>query len=104
MLLLATLPALLMTSALAPATTGEPDAQGALFQYDASVDLKLEEAGVDRQGDVSVHDIRFTPIAGRDPVKAYVVVPPGRGPFAGILWVHWLGEPATTNRTEFLKE
>lgn len=37
-------------------------------------------------------------------MKAYVVVPEGKGPFAGVLWVHWLGEPSTTNRTQFLKE
>jgi hypothetical protein len=80
------------------------DAQAALFRYDPAVDLKVEEAGVEKQGTVSVHDIRFAPVPGADPVKAYVVVPEGKGPFAGVLWVHWLGEPATTNRTQFLKE
>ena len=76
----------------------------ALFRYDASTDLRVAEAGVEKQGTVSVHDLRFTPLPGREPVKAYLVVPEGTGPFAGILWVHWLGEPATTNRTQFLKE
>lgn len=82
----------------------EFDAQAALFRYDAAGDLKVEAAGFEKQGAASVHDIRFTPVAGAEPVKAYVVVPEGKGPFAGVLWVHWLGEPATTNRTEFLKE
>jgi hypothetical protein len=82
----------------------EFDAQAALFRYDAAADLKVEEAGVEKQGTASVHDIRFTPVPGAEPVKAYVVVPEGKGPFAGMLWVHWLGEPATTNRTEFLEE
>jgi dienelactone hydrolase len=82
----------------------EFDAQAALFLYDAATDLKVEEAGVEKQGSASVHDIRFTPVPGQDPVNAYLVVPEGKGPFAGVLWVHWLGEPATTNRTEFLKE
>jgi dienelactone hydrolase len=76
----------------------------ALFRYDASVDLKVENVGVVTQDKVAVHDLRFTPLPGRDPVKAYLVVPEGKGPFAGILWVHWLGEPTTTNRTQFLKE
>jgi len=80
------------------------DAQAALFRYDAAADLKIAEAGVEKQGAASVHDIRFTPVAGAEPVKAYLVVPEGKGPFAGVLWVHWLGEPATTNRTQFLKE
>src|SRR5687767_6574728 len=82
----------------------EFDAQAALFRYDAAADLKVQEAGVEKQGTASVHDIRFTPVPGADPVKAYLVVPEGTGPFAGVLWVHWLGEPATTNRTQFLKE
>ena len=82
----------------------EFEAQAALFRYDPAVDLKVEEAGVEKQGTVSVHDIRFTPVPGAEPVKAYIVVPEGKGPFAGVLWVHWLGEPATTNRTQFLKE
>jgi hypothetical protein len=82
----------------------EFDTQAALFRYDAAADLKVEEAGVEKQGPASVHDIRFTPVPGADPVKAYLVVPEGKGPFAGVLWVHWLGEPATTNRTQFLKE
>ena len=82
----------------------EFDAQAALFRYDAAAGLRVEEVGVERQGTVSAHDIRFTPVAGQPPVKAYLVVPEGQGPFAGILWVHWLGEPASTNRTEFLKE
>ena len=82
----------------------EFEAQAALFRYDPAADLKVEEAGVEKQGTVSVHDIRFTPVPGAEPVKAYIVVPEGKGPFAGVLWVHWLGEPATTNRTQFLKE
>ena len=82
----------------------EFDAQAALFRYDAATDLRVEEAGVEKQDRAAVHDIRFTPVPGAEPVKAYVVVPEGKGPFAGVLWVHWLGEPATTNRTEFLEE
>jgi len=79
--------------------------QAALFRYDAAADLKVEEVGVETQaGGVTVHDLRFTPLPGRDPVKAYLVVPEGKGPFAGVLWVHWLGEPVTTNRTQYLKE
>jgi cephalosporin-C deacetylase-like acetyl esterase len=79
-------------------------AQAALFRYDAAASPGLQEIGATKQGTVSVHDIRFTPTPGAEAVKGYVVVPEGKGPFAGILWVHWLGEPATTNRTQFLKE
>ena len=93
---------------LAPPTQAraadEFEAQAALFRYDASARLAVQEVGASKQGTVSIHDIRFTPVAGAEPVKAYLVVPDGSGPFAGVLWVHWLGEPATTNRTQFLKE
>jgi len=75
-----------------------------LFKYDNKADLNVKEAGVKKQDNASIHDISFTPIAGKDLVKAYLVVPDGAGPFAGVLWVHWLGEAATTNRTEFLNE
>src|SRR5438445_2166301 len=99
------MPAALVAVALArAAAAAEPGAQADLFLYDAGADLKVEEVGVDKRAGVSVRDIRFTPIAGRDPVAAYLVEPEGKGPFAGILWVHWLGEPATTNRTQFREE
>jgi pimeloyl-ACP methyl ester carboxylesterase len=37
-------------------------------------------------------------------VAATLLVPDGSEKCAGVLWVHWLGEPATTNRSEFLDE
>ena len=44
------------------------------------------------RGGVKVEDIVFDGGAGSD-VSAYLVTPPGAGPFAGVLWIHWLGEP-----------
>ncbi len=43
--------------------------------------------------------------AGTAPTDA-VVIEPQRPPSAApaVLWVHWLGEPATTNHTEFLAD
>ena len=79
-------------------------AQAALFAYDARASFDVKEAAVETRDGATVRDISFTAAPGQPPVKAYVVVPPGKGPFAGVLWVHWLGEPATTNRTEFLNE
>jgi pimeloyl-ACP methyl ester carboxylesterase len=38
-------------------------------------------------------------------VSAYLVIPPGEGPFAGIVFLHWYApSSATNNRTEFLQE
>jgi dienelactone hydrolase len=56
-------------------------------------------------GPVSVVELTYRGAPGKAPVRATLVRPtaPGTGR-VGLLWVHWLGEPATTNRTEFLDE
>jgi len=83
----------------APAPAINPE----IFAYDKSAPLNVQEAGRETRGAAIVQDISFTP-AGQ-PVKAYLVTPAsGAGPHAAILYVHWLGEPATTNRTQFLDE
>jgi pimeloyl-ACP methyl ester carboxylesterase len=78
-------------------------AQRALFDYDASIPLGIVEKGVEKREGVSIRDVTFNALAGKD-VAAYIVTPEGKGPFAAVLWVHWLGEPETTNRTQFLNE
>jgi dienelactone hydrolase len=81
------------------------EARAALFAYDAAAPLDAKEAGVEKRAGAAVHDVAFVPLpGGAEVVKAYLVVPEGRGPFAGVLWVHWLGEPATTNRAQYLDE
>lgn len=84
------------------------NATAAPFDYDRSAPLQIHEVATDPRPDAVVHDLTFVPLPGREPVKAYVVTPAVSAPespaFAGILYVHWLGEPATTNRTEFLSE
>ena len=92
---------ILTAPAGAPAALAQD--QAALFAYDAAADLKLRTAGVERREGATVVDLLFDDGAGRD-AKAYFVVPARPGPHAGVLWVHWLGEPATTNRTQFLAE
>src|ERR1700738_3125485 len=43
--------------------------------------------------------------AGERPTSAVVVTPAKpTASMPAVLWVHWLGEPATTNHTEFLAE
>lgn len=104
--------ALLTSTAVAaqsPASASRPaaskDPKPALFAYDARADLGVSEVGVEKRDGATVHDIVFrSDPASKDETKAYLVVPDGAGPFAGALFVHWLGEPETTNRTEFLAE
>lgn len=76
----------------------------AMFDYDQTSPLDVQEVGVKDQDGIAVHDITFaSPVADTDPVSAYLVVPPGDGPFAGVLFVHWLGSPKG-NRDEFLDD
>lgn len=79
-----------------------------LFAYDRHASLGLDEKTVSDRGGVSVHDVSFLAIPGSPDgrITAYIVTPglQVKRPCAGILWVHWLGDPATTNRTEFLDE
>lgn len=80
------------------AFAAEPD----LFQYDPSAPLDVHELGVETRSGALVHDITFVGV--KNPIKAYLVTPAQPGPHAAILYVHWFGNPATTNRTEFLNE
>ena len=79
----------------------EVAARKALFRYNDGSPVAVKEVSSEQRGDVTVRDITFS-LAGQE-IKAYLVVPKGNGPFAGILWVHWLGEEKS-NRTQFLEE
>ena len=93
-------PALSLFSAASIAAAEPADT---IFHYDHAAPLNMKEVGHETRGAAVVHDITFTP--ADKPVQAYLVTPAtGTGPHAAILYVHWLGEPATTNRTEFLDE
>ena len=83
-------------------STKEVAARAALFRYNDRTRVAVKEIGSEQRGDVTVRDITFSTGPGRE-TKAYLVVPKGTGPFAGILWVHWLGEEKS-NRTQFLEE
>lgn len=77
----------------------------ALFDYAplTPADVVLREST--RRGNATVDDVTLPAVSpDAAPVKALLVRPAGKGPFAAVLWVHWLGERATTNRTQFLDE
>ena len=74
-----------------------------LFRYDSTQLLNIEEKSSENRSGAVIHDILFNDTAGQS-MTAYLVVPQGKGPFAAILYVHWLEDPATSNRTQFLKE
>jgi dienelactone hydrolase len=75
-----------------------------LVAYDPSVPLDLKEVATKEEDGVVVKDLDYAAYAsshGR--IKAYLVKPTGKGPFAGILYFHWLGRPKG-DRTQFLDE
>ncbi len=74
------------------------------FDYDQKAPLDIKEAGVERRGDITVHDISYaSPKGGR--VPSYLVLPEGKGPFAAVIWGHWYwGNSDFRNRKEFLEE
>ena len=74
------------------------------FEYDAKAPLDVKEVGREKRRGAAVIDLTYaSPRGGR--VPAYLVVPEGRGPFAAVLFGHWMmpGSPMR-NRREFLDE
>jgi dienelactone hydrolase len=87
--------------ALSPEPTSDAEK---LFAYKKSLAFDLKEESVREQDGVIIRDVTYashTPQRGR--IKAYLIKPAGKGPFAGVLFFHWLGE-TNSNRNEFLDE
>jgi dienelactone hydrolase len=58
-----------------------------LFNYDPAAPLELKESKVEERAGSKVHDLSYaSPKGGR--VPAYLVVPPGKGPLAGLVFMH----------------
>jgi dienelactone hydrolase len=75
------------------------DALKRQFDYDPRQPLDVKETLLHEREGVKVYDVTFaSPKGGR--VTAYLVVPAGKGPHAGIVFGHW----GPGNRTEFLPE
>jgi dienelactone hydrolase len=92
-----------------PAASGQ--AQGPRFEdlahqfdYDRKAPLGVREVGRQSRDGVTVIDLTYgSPLGGR--VPAYLVVPAGRGPFAAVLFGHWMMEGSPLrNRRQFLEE
>lgn len=74
------------------------------FVYERKAPLEIRTIGRSSRQDVSVIDLTYaSPLGGR--VPAYLVVPAGKGPFAAVLFGHWMMEGSPLrNRREFLEE
>jgi dienelactone hydrolase len=104
-ILLLIAPLFITISSVASSPAKQPDKKKAsLFAYDSSVPFDLKEESVKEEDGVTIRDVNYASYApkhGR--IKAYLIQPTGKGPFAGILFFHWLGEEKS-DRTEFLDE
>lgn len=78
-------------------------ASDTLFDYDPTTPLDVLESEKKTQDDAVIRDLTFAGSKSR--ITAYLVSPVRESDsYAAILYVHWLGEHETTNRSEFLNE
>src|SRR5579859_1114969 len=74
------------------------------FDYDSHSGLDMRETDVQKRDKVRLIELNYSGASG-DRVPAYLLIPPGNGPFPAIIWAHWLmkGSPLA-NKDEFLEE
>jgi cephalosporin-C deacetylase-like acetyl esterase len=75
------------------------------YDYDRNAPLEARNLNLKEQSNgVKTYDFDYASLQGGR-VPAYLVVPDGNGPFAAVVWGHWMkdGSPYK-NRTEFLEE
>jgi len=70
-----------------------------MFSYDRKSSPDLVKYGIEYRNGTSICDIRFAGLA-QEKIKAYLVMPSGSGPFAGIVFLH----PGPGSRSTFLDE
>jgi dienelactone hydrolase len=90
------------TASPRPQTSSNETAR--LFDYKRSVTFDIKGETSKEEDGVTIRDINYaayTPQRGR--IKAYLIQPAGKGPFAGVLFFHWYGTP-NGNRDQFLNE
>jgi dienelactone hydrolase len=74
------------------------------LDYDSHAGLEMRETDVHKRDKVRLIELNYAGASG-DRVPAYLLIPPGGGPFPAIIWGHWLkkGSPLA-NKDEFLEE
>ncbi len=82
--------ALSLLAFVAAACSGAAGVDEGPFAYDAGAPLDARDLGVvDPDYPLAVHDVSYA--SGGDRVDAYLVVPPGTGPWPGVVYVHGAG-------------
>lgn len=92
----------LLSGAVLLASAGAARAATEAFAYDASSPLRLQTAATTRVGSAAVSDVTFA--AGPAGESTGTLMRPSHPSGAAVLWVHWLGDAATSNRSEFRTE
>jgi len=73
------------------------------FSYDAAKPLGVRILHQSHEGTLTIQEITFASPNGGD-IHAQLVFPRNRTNRGGALFVHWLGDPKTTNLTEFHRD
>lgn len=64
----------------------------------------MRETDVHKRGNIRLIELNYAG-AGGDRVPAYLLIPPGGGPFPAIIWGHWLMKSSPlANKDEFMEE
>src|SRR5262245_47113628 len=72
-----------------------------MYEYDSAAPLDLKEHGAQDRAGLEVLDVSYlSPKGGR--VPAYIIVPPGKGKFPGVIFMHPAGR--NMGRSYFLDE
>ena len=84
------------------------------WEYDRRAQLDIKQKGLEVRDGIKVFDISYaSPVGNRAAsvgpnggvVSAYLIVPPGSGPFPAVIYGHWcMPGSDKKNRTEFLDE
>jgi len=84
------------------------------WNYDQNLQLDVRQLGVQERHQVKLVDLTYTsPVGDREKavgpnggkIAAYLVLPPGKGPFPAVIYGHWcMPGSEKKNRTEFLEE
>jgi dienelactone hydrolase len=93
-----------LAAAVAQAADPEFEKLAREFDYDRNAPLDIrEERREERDGAIVINLSYASPRGGR--VPAFLVKPAGNGPFAGVLFGHWMmPRSPMANRKEFLEE
>jgi dienelactone hydrolase len=85
--LLACLAILLLTACGGGSTKADPEG---LYEYDTSRPIAMDDAGAENSDyPVKIHDINFD--GGTERVPAFLLLPPGKGPYPAVIYLHGQG-------------